>query len=415
MDKKANKIFKFLLCVALSAVFLFPLANFSYGEVLAKQMVFGKEYRIEDIPGEQGKCMVYWGDESVKWEPDVETQDEELVEKGPILYLRWIPEVGKLDFQPWCMPLAEREKLDGAHAYERWIHNETSAMCVDTAYTFGAAIKDPKDRLRIRLGLEWKKNFVFNDPESGVRYKAIFGLTYPDDIKGISTFSINYTDPRKPDESWLYLPSVRRVRRMSAGNKQDAVFGTTIRYEDLTQMNPFYHDYKIVRTELYKGQDSNKWGWGNSKCELSVKELDGIGEPCWVIEGTPYRKDWFWTKKLMWIGIFTNGFHWEEDYDKNGDLIRTVEYSNRNLSYIQKGFLSWGNWSGTESKTGYSSVWWSDWGDEHSGADAFNVGYSNNVFSPKTLVKEPSSLKDIKTGGGKSFQIWRGKKLETGR
>ncbi len=37
--------------------------------------------------------------------------------------------------------------------------------------------------------------------------------------------SYRYLDPDKQDDSWLYLPSLRRVRRLSAAQRSDALFG----------------------------------------------------------------------------------------------------------------------------------------------------------------------------------------------
>ena len=59
-----------------------------------------------------------------------------------------------------------------------------------------------------------------------VRYKeALYPLIEPFDLKGVG-FTLNrYLDPPRHDDTWLYLPILRRVRRLSSAQRSDALFG----------------------------------------------------------------------------------------------------------------------------------------------------------------------------------------------
>jgi hypothetical protein len=60
----------------------------------------------------------------------------------------------------------------------------------------------------------------------GIRFKEVLGpLVAPFDLKGIGALAYRYIDASKQDDTWLYVPSLRRVRRLSTAQRSDALFG----------------------------------------------------------------------------------------------------------------------------------------------------------------------------------------------
>ena len=57
------------------------------------------------------------------------------------------------------------------------------------------------------------------------RSRASIPILEPFDLKGVGALGNRYIDPGKQDDSWLYLPSLRRVRRLSTAQRSDALFG----------------------------------------------------------------------------------------------------------------------------------------------------------------------------------------------
>ena len=55
--------------------------------------------------------------------------------------------------------------------------------------------------------------------------ETLHPLIEPFDLKGVGFTYYRYVDPAKQDDSWLYLPSLRRVRRLSTAQRSDALFG----------------------------------------------------------------------------------------------------------------------------------------------------------------------------------------------
>ena len=60
----------------------------------------------------------------------------------------------------------------------------------------------------------------------GVRAKqSLHPILEPFDLKGVGLTGIRYLDPDRQDDTWLYLPTLRRVRRLSSAQRSDALFG----------------------------------------------------------------------------------------------------------------------------------------------------------------------------------------------
>ena len=74
---------------------------------------------------------------------------------------------------------------------------------------------------------------------------------------------LTYSHALVPDDQWLYLPEVRRVKRISAQNKASLFMGSEFAYEDLSSQEIEKYTYRHLRDEA----------------------LDG--EPCFVVERTP--------------------------------------------------------------------------------------------------------------------------------
>ena len=64
-----------------------------------------------------------------------------------------------------------------------------------------------------------------DNPNCYRRQEGLYPVLEPYDLKGVGGLSNRYIDASKQDDSWLYLPSLRRVRRLSAAQRSDALFG----------------------------------------------------------------------------------------------------------------------------------------------------------------------------------------------
>lgn len=89
-------------------------------------------------------------------------------------------------------------------------------------------------------------------PGDGDKSLTIFDN--PRDIKG--TAFLSYTHKAGDDDQWIYLPALKRVKRISSGNKSGSFMGSEFSYEDIASQEVEKYTYKWIRDEVYDGHDS---------------------------------------------------------------------------------------------------------------------------------------------------------------
>jgi outer membrane lipoprotein-sorting protein len=75
--------------------------------------------------------------------------------------------------------------------------------------------------------LTWFRKDYKDQRKSVILYQA------PANVKGTSFLTYDYHTQSKEDDQWLYLPALRRTRRISAANRGDYFLGTDLTYEDI--------------------------------------------------------------------------------------------------------------------------------------------------------------------------------------
>ena len=86
--------------------------------------------------------------------------------------------------------------------------------------------------------------------------KSLIVFNSPKDVKGTAT--LTYTHKIGADDQWLYLPSIKRVKRISSNNKSGPFVGSEFAYEDLSSQEVEKYTYKFLKEEgslLYVEQD----------------------------------------------------------------------------------------------------------------------------------------------------------------
>jgi outer membrane lipoprotein-sorting protein len=137
---------------------------------------------------------------------------------------------------------------------------------------------------------------VIGDGDKGL---SIFDK--PRDIKG--TASLTYSHALKPDEQWLYLPALKRVKRISSKNKSGPFMGSEFAYEDISSQEIDKYSYKYIKDEALNGID------------------------CFVVERYPAYKHSGYTRQVAWIN--KNEYRPEKIvfYDRKNSLLKTLNYS----------------------------------------------------------------------------------------
>ena len=82
--------------------------------------------------------------------------------------------------------------------------------------------------------------------------KLMFFLT-PADVQNTGFLTYDYEDSSKDDDQWLYLPELRKVKRIASSDKSSSFMGSDFTYSDMTSRNVEDYRYKIMKEPVVKG------------------------------------------------------------------------------------------------------------------------------------------------------------------
>jgi len=106
--------------------------------------------------------------------------------------------------------------------------------------------------LRNRQGQESERfmsNKTYELTEDGDKSLIVFNS--PRDVQGTAT--LTFTHKVGSDDQWLYLPSIKRVKRISSSNKSGPFMGSEFAYEDLSSDEVEKYSYKFLKEDTYNG------------------------------------------------------------------------------------------------------------------------------------------------------------------
>ncbi len=173
----------------------------------------------------------------------------------------------------------------------------------DSVSTMEMLLKNAQGESSTRL-MRLKSLEVDNDGDKGL---TIFDE--PRDVKG--TAFLNHSHTVKSDDQWLYLPALKRVKRISSRNKSGPFMGSEFAYEDLSSFELEKYTFNFVEETKFAGQD------------------------VFLLEQTPTDKNSGYTKQLVWL----DKAHYRplkvEFYDRKGSLLKTLTFADYN-QYLNK-------------------------------------------------------------------------------
>ncbi len=152
---------------------------------------------------------------------------------------------------------------------------------------------------RVRKLKMWMKNDK-NDND-----KTLIRFLWPADVKRSGFLKIEHSN--RDDDMWLYLPVLKKTRRIASSGKSGSFMGSDFAYADMGTSKIDNYKYKLTGTE-----------------KIDEKE-------CYVIEAVPssekIKKDDGYSKKIVWVrkDIFLQ--IQQEFYDKDGDYLKIMKSS----------------------------------------------------------------------------------------
>ncbi len=174
----------------------------------------------------------------------------------------------------------------------------------DTGY--GDFTADMGMTLRNRHGAESGREISTKNLEvAGDGDKILSLFQSPRDVKG--TAFLSFTHKTGPDDQWLYLPALKRVKRISSSNKSGSFMGSEFAYEDVSSQEVEKFTYKWLRDEKCGGS-----GGGGG-------ELD-----CFVVEYDPVDENSGYTREEVWIDKSEYRIQKIVFYDRKNSLLKTL-------------------------------------------------------------------------------------------
>ncbi|MBT4838119.1 MAG: outer membrane lipoprotein-sorting protein [Methylococcales bacterium] len=222
---------------------------------------------------------------------------------------------------------------------------------LDTGYEDLSA--DMEMILRNRQGKETRRkmrNKTLEYVKDGDKSLMIFDS--PKDVKG--TALLTFSHKKKSDDQWLYLPVLKRVKRISSSNKSGPFMGSEFAYEDLSSQEVEKYTYKFIKDEMIDNQN------------------------CFVIERKPRYKRSGYKRQLLWISQKIYQPLKIDFFDRKNTLLKTLifkDYKQYSEKFWRASELFMQNHQNGKSTT----LKWNNY--------QFKNGYKSSHFSKNSLKR----------------------------
>jgi hypothetical protein len=134
--------------------------------------------------------------------------------------------------------------------------------------------------------------------------KSLTVFDEPRDVKG--TALLSFTHKTGPDDQWLYLPALKRVKRIASDNKSGPFMGSEFAYEDITSQEVDKYTYKFLRDDTLDGMD------------------------VFVFERYPVDEKSGYTRQIIWLDKEHYKERKIEYYDRKNALLKTLTFTDYN-------------------------------------------------------------------------------------
>jgi len=159
-------------------------------------------------------------------------------------------------------------------------------------------LTDKNGDTRIRKMKSFDKDLITDKGEED-RRRIMFFLE-PADVKDTGFLTYDFDAYEKDDDQWLFLPALKKTKRIASTDKSGSFMGSDFNYSDMTRKNLDAYDFKIL------------------------KEADVRGAKTWVIEALPKTREEMaqtgYKKSVVFVRqdnfIVVRAVHWTDTGDK---------------------------------------------------------------------------------------------------
>jgi outer membrane lipoprotein-sorting protein len=163
--------------------------------------------------------------------------------------------------------------------------------------TLTMTLLNSKGGERVREIKQYIKDF-------GAVEKKIMFFLKPADVKNTSFMNWSYTDETKNDDQWIFLPALKKVKRISSDSSGDYFMGSDFTYDDLGDRKVGDDTHTVLRTEMLEGLE------------------------CYVVESVTKDEDYMYYKTVTWVVKDRWYGLKKEFYDEDEDFLKTLTLLN---------------------------------------------------------------------------------------
>lgn len=200
--------------------------------------------------------------------------------------------IGILFFASVILSSGFAQELTGRDIMQKASNREKS---VTDSFKMKMTLINSNGKKRIREVTAYSKDY-------GKEEKTVMVFLLPADVKGTGYLAYSYDDDSKSDDRWLYVPSLKKAKRISGSSSQDYFMGTDFTYDDMGDRKVDDYQHSLLGEEKIDSKD------------------------CWKIESVPVKKSMY-SKYISWIDKESLLNIKAEFYDEQGTLLKVLTVS----------------------------------------------------------------------------------------
>ena len=165
----------------------------------------------------------------------------------------------------------------------------------------------------------------------GFEFMQTFGYIEPYDLRGTTPLFYRYTDPKKMDDMWMYIPALRRVRRMSAAQRCDRIPGGANLTWDMFEGfagKPAMYKFKLIGKKTFLASRNASY----VPMIIKGKHLRGVDDyfqrvETYIVEAVPKDPNWVFSKLVLYIDPEMYFGTYLMSYDRKGRIWNVFQYT----------------------------------------------------------------------------------------
>jgi len=173
------------------------------------------------------------------------------------------------------------------------VYNRPTSKTLEANLTM--TLENARGDQRIREIRQFVKDF--GDVE-----KKLMVFVKPNDVKNTSFMNWSYADGS--EDQWIYLPALKKIKRISSDSNSDYFMGSDFTYDDLGDRLPAEDTHQLIGEETIDGND------------------------CYIVESVPLDEEYMYSKTVTWVIKDQWIGYKKEFYDEDGELLKRLSLKN---------------------------------------------------------------------------------------